>query len=75
MVRKRVRLYLANRDLKSDVVADVTELSGREFQIGTICRKVFTAKKVFMNVINCKQEGLWGAENVENHILEEQISF
>ena len=40
-MRKLERLCLANRDLKSDVVDDVTKLSGREFQIGTI----LTAKK------------------------------
>jgi hypothetical protein len=42
-MRKLDRLCLANRDLKSDVVDDVTKLSGREFQIGTI----LTAKKCF----------------------------
>ena len=40
-MRKLERLCLANRDLKSDVKNDVTKLSGREFQIGTI----LTAKK------------------------------
>ena len=50
-MRKLDRLCLANRDLKSDVVDDVTKLSGREFQIETI----LTAKKVFTNAVPCKR--------------------
>ena len=48
---------MANRDLKSDVVDDVTKLSDREFQIGTI----LTEKSVY--ACYSLQEGLRGAEN------------
>ena len=47
-MRKLERLCLANRDLKSEVVDDVTKLSGRDFQIGTILTTKTCLRTLFL---------------------------